>query len=442
MICVYHLKDEIKAERRFHIYFLALTLISFIVNLSWLLFPYYTIPLSPVTDILAYNMMQEKSTTRLFCWYCLLLSTLANIILPFFALKSRTNSRNVMWELWNKSRLFLPVIPSHARLKSFKTSLPSRFIAITWLHLLSSLIFFSIGLVAHFQLGYSPIFATSYPFLTLNTFIYIKAGTCFAFVLTMLHNIDFCDFFAEFGCINPCHIHYRNRRRRLLLKRGFQGPAVLITSNFILFSGCVKLIDEVAGVFMWISLSHAQAVDSLDMKQIKLIIGLSHLSLLLCDTLGLLLVITAIYSFRSTMDSDDQDIIITIEEMTLKSVGKHLSRKSLDSELRSPSDFSFMWKNLPSGKFIESIVTGPPSLDKCLKFLEMRNFIVIASGVVDQAVKVFAFALKDNVPGLAAVEIDTNSARIELKCREERLIDVFIRQLAPEELFGGKFYRN
>ena len=413
------------------------------IDLGWLLFPLSPSPLNAQADVIAYNNSQEESGSRLFCWYCLLAAMLLNVVTTFWALKSRPKSLQVLIKLWEKVQLFLPA------LRLDEDSLQSRIIAIVWLHILSFCVFLSVALLATFQLGWSPQFSTPYPYLSLKTILYIKAGTCLIVVSGILHNSDIWEIFAEFGCIKPCQGRYLSRRSRLFLKRGFHGPAVLITPSFISFNGVVKIFDAIAGVFMWISLVHARAIDGYNaIQQIQAMIGLSFLALSLSDLWGFVLVAAVFYHSKLAIknydehNADLEDKDSDIEDQLSRHIAA-IETKQL-YEIKNPNDFSLTWRSLPCGMIVQSSTTDKcPNLDQCNEYIKNRGFIIVASGILHrEVIKIFAFALNDNIQCLVAVEFDWRSrgSCIQLKCPVKSFLEFFLQKFNAEELFGGKFH--
>lgn len=195
--------------------------------------------------------------------------------------------------VWKKVYVFFPPITSKVP-QNINGVLQSRVVAVMGLECISSLLILALALLVQFKLNWSPHFTSPSPFLPLKTIMVAKSISGIALVLGILHNTNVFEALAKYGCLQPCFDWYLRRRNHSDQQRG--APIVLVTSSFLRFNGCLKLINFCIGIFMWVSLLWAHRLGGgTKPKDVTIILGLLTLLLILTDILGITLWVTVIW---------------------------------------------------------------------------------------------------------------------------------------------------
>lgn len=234
-----------------------IVVLSICIDSDWLASHYFVASLREEADYLAFRIEQEESLTRAFAWYGLMINIFLKMTCLNVSMKSSLQGRSIRNKLWERGHVFIPPLMKQLP-KDFDAAVRARVIAITWIELICSILFFAYFFVilfdgvaaTHFQASKKQMFS-------LQGILILKGTSGIFVVLSLAHHLRLKDFFSQFGCTFICPTIFETQSRTRSRGRSKMLSTMKKSLSCILF---VKTLDFGVGVLLWISLVSARKI--------------------------------------------------------------------------------------------------------------------------------------------------------------------------------------
>jgi len=254
--------------------------ISLCIDVDWMSYKYFPTALDEESS-LAYRIQQETSLVWIISWYSLLINSFLKGICLNVYLKSSNHGRNIKKMLWERGgKCFIPSrIP-----EDLGAAVRDKAIALSWIEIVCSLLYFSYFFVIEFDVVSSTLFR-DFPnqILSLQGSLLVKAASGFIVFLSLAHHIRVRDFVGLFWCNSVCPAlddsHSSTSR----------GPGRILSRmeksfRCIIF---VKALDFTAGVILWTSLVSVHRQTGFDApKDVTTLLGMIFATQMFTSTIA------------------------------------------------------------------------------------------------------------------------------------------------------------
>ena len=173
---------------------------SICIDVDWMSYKYFPTPLDE--EALAYRIQQETSLTYIIVWYSLLINSFTKVLCLNESLKTSNHGRKIRKKFLERGGKCL--ISSHIP-DDLSSAVRDKVIALSWIEIICSLLYFGCFFVIEFD-GISSSLFRDVPdqILSLEGAILFKATSGFFVFLSLAHHIRVRDFVGLFGCKYVC----------------------------------------------------------------------------------------------------------------------------------------------------------------------------------------------------------------------------------------------
>ena len=217
---------------------------SIISDIDWLSSSYRPAPVSNHEFASVVGAIQLLPIGHV-VWFVMLLNLFIKTYLIFSSTSLTESGRKLQLDLWKRAQFFGPPCTFNAP-ADLHNVIQTRIIAIQWIQLICSIGMLIVAMVVYIQMSWSPHFNLRSPFVPFKLLLIFKGITGMGIFFGIMRNTNVETFSSEFGC-RLCKTKNTQSKKK-------NGLRVKVDGEFICFTLCIKSVDFLVGLLIWVGL--------------------------------------------------------------------------------------------------------------------------------------------------------------------------------------------